>query len=473
MLTNRFQISKIRTAILALTSLALLFSIARSPHMLELQSEVKHWQEIHLPPSTLAVRSELCSTSERHFIGCYRAIRALLSLDELSHLTELVPHWNEENEALLRQKYYQHRKRAVINFVAIFNLLNREIRIHVPRKAESEAVAYALNRWLTAIDPHARLHPTSWDSEQAQGATQLVGGAGMRWKSLNGKIIVVKIRPGSAAQQNGVLVGDQILALDGVDFQLASHQRKRYLQLGEGSEKITLTLLRNKRKIEVSLAPQPTFQSNVEFALDKSIANIRIHSFQPHNTCRETGRLLIKAELRGAKQIHLDLRDNPGGLVDEARCVAGLLLGSDWRFAELHPIPRALYLLPFTEASHKTRVLKTDRAQLTALPLSITVNHNTASAAEMLAAALQDHGRATIYGTRTFGKGTMQSAIHPWGRSDLSLHYSTHLIYRASGRPLHHQGVEPNKIDLEKVKSTVHLPREENFFPHFPSRRRA
>lgn len=90
--------------------------------------------------------------------------------------------------------------------------------------------------------------------------------------------------------------------------------------------------------------------------------------------------------------------------------------------------------------------LFTERDKVTDLPVQITINQKTASAAEMFAASLQDEQRATIIGTRSFGKGSMQSAFHPWDDPDLLLFKTTHLIERPSGKSLQFAGVTPECI---------------------------
>ncbi len=461
----------IRIAVLAITALILGCTSYFQKNQNKVPQADAYWQNVDLSPSILTVRAYLCTTSKENFIGCYRAAKALLSLEELSSLSKLLPNWNEDDEALLTRMYF--RSKHAINFPNVFGRLSYEIRVNIPRDAQNEAVAYALNRWLTSVDPHARLEPSKWESDQAYGALQIEGGVGFRWKTLRGKAVITKIRDGSPADKARVHTGDIILALDGVEFHRASPRRKHYLLMGDGSSPVNVTLLRGKNRFTVSLAPATYVGPNLEFAMDQGVANIRIHDFRSEYTCRDTGRLLLKAERLGAKMIHFDLRNNPGGAVEEALCVAGLLLGPNWKFAELRPIPHTLKLFPFVAKPLKRTTLYTDRGQLTMLPVFVSVNHNTASAAEMLAAALQDHGRAWIEGTRTYGKGTMQSEAHPWGRKDLSLHYSTHLIYRPTGLPLHHRGVEPDK-GMEKDKaSTSVLLREENFYPRFPSLRGA
>jgi carboxyl-terminal processing protease len=103
-------------------------------------------------------------------------------------------------------------------------------------------------------------------------------------------------------------------------------------------------------------------------------------------------------------------------------------------------------------------VLTTEKTRLTTLPLTVTINQNTASAAEMLTAALQDARRARIVGSRSFGKGSMQSVFHPWDDEKLYLTRTTHSIYSPSGKPIQFRGISPDVVTA-KVEGE-NFPRE-------------
>ncbi|NUM88966.1 MAG: hypothetical protein HUU37_07165, partial [Bdellovibrionales bacterium] len=192
---------------------------------------------------------------------------------------------------------------------------------------------------------------------------------------------------------------------------------------------------------------------NVEYAIEERQgqrrAVIGIHSFKPAGVCREVARLVLKAERRDAGSLVLDLRGNPGGRVEEARCLAGLFLGPDVRFATFRRVGLPHGLMPLTATRSLGPQVEhqfTDRGRITDLPVDILVDRNTASSAEILSAALQDHGRARLLGERTFGKGTMQSAFHPWEREDLYLHLTTHRVFTPLGRALQGEGVRPDLL---------------------------
>jgi carboxyl-terminal processing protease len=175
-----------------------------------------------------------------------------------------------------------------------------------------------------------------------------------------------------------------------------------------------------------------------------------VRSFAKENTCASVAAALKYFERSGVSGIALDLRDNPGGFVSQAVCVSGLLLGPDVLVAKFEHIPESdAGFIPGKsitgdQAFRKEFSVYTKEEQLTQKPLFVLVNQNTASASEIVAAALQDHGRAQVVGTRTFGKGSMQSAFQAWNDKELYLYRTTHLIVRPSGAGLQRDGVSPD-----------------------------
>jgi carboxyl-terminal processing protease len=169
-------------------------------------------------------------------------------------------------------------------------------------------------------------------------------------------------------------------------------------------------------------------------------AYVKIDSFLRPDTCREVRRELerqLKPTLNG---LILDLRDNAGGLIDQAVCVADLFLPSNELVLEIRQV----------SDTEKTERIRTRREPRSRVPMVTLVNAITGSASEVLAGALQDHGRSPIVGELTFGKGTVQT-VRPWrdSRSILEL-YTTARYYRPSGVGVQLIGIEPDVEVLEQ-----------------------
>jgi carboxyl-terminal processing protease len=154
---------------------------------------------------------------------------------------------------------------------------------------------------------------------------------------------------------------------------------------------------------------------------------------------QQVGRAIADLQKRGAQQLIFDLRDNGGGLVDEATKVAGDFL----------PAGKVVVT---TRGLHEPKdILKASGGNPTRLPLVVLVNGNTASASEIVTGALQDYRRATVIGTRTFGKGVVQTVLPLSGGASLKITIASYLT--PLGRNINHKGILPSIVVAQSPKS--------------------
>lgn len=334
-------------------------------------------------------------------------------------------------------------------------LARLKAKLRARKVSENEWVAGAFNAWLLAIDPHAKLAAADEADRRASADKIFVQGAGAKLRFHKGKVYVGYTMDGSAAERAGLRAGDRILSLNGKELgKMNETTRRRWLS--QTKSPYVLRVERDGVARTLEIRERRYYLANVEGRVVRNSRGlsegvVRVRSFDKEHTCADIRRALSAVQTEGVRSLRLDLRDNPGGLVREAQCAAGLFLGRGRTFARLKRVEttETQQLIPAVQAGSgygddAEAHLVTDGRQATQLPLVVEINQNSASAAEMLAAALQDNGRASVTGTRSFGKGSMQSVFHPWADERLYLTRTTHAIYRPSGSLLNLAGVTPD-----------------------------
>ncbi len=399
-----------------------------------------HWKKIHLPLSLLVARADSCLDSQAQFNGCIDALHSLQQWKQLGNLPGI--------PAL----HYGKTKRLKANpFPSLFSQFQRAAMERVPLEEHAEITAHALNAWTQRLDPHARLEPNTFGTLELLSQNEPRStGLGIQIHHRDNRI--VQVLGNSPAARAGLRVGDKLTEINGTAMdRLDPHERRGFLQGAQ--EDFLVSVVRSGRKLQFRVTGRPVWLSNVEYALESARGRkrsvITVHSLKPAGVCQEVARLVLKAERRGVDHLILDLRGNPGGRVEEARCLAGIFLGPEVRVATVRRTALPHGLMPVTPARElgaPIEHLYTDRGKITDLPIDILVNGLTASSAEIFSAALQEHGRARVLGERTFGKGTMQTVFHPWDREDLHLHLTTHLVFTPLGRALQTEGVSPDVV---------------------------
>lgn len=234
--------------------------------------------------------------------------------------------------------------------------------------------------------------------------------------------------PGSPAAQAGILAGDLIVKVDGKDVKgITSDQATTLIQGADGT-KVTLTLQRGTQTFDVTLTRAEIQIPSVRSAFLGSILYIRIYSFGT-NTGADFSTVL-GADLKQAHGIVLDLRENPGGLVDAANDVVSDFVASGETY-ELHG-----------RGGSVERQNVNGNATAPTVPLVVIVDSNSASAAEITAGSLQVHKRAKLVGTVTFGKGSVQQDFELSDGADL--HLTIKRWYLPDGTTIDHKGLTPD-----------------------------
>jgi carboxyl-terminal processing protease len=314
-----------------------------------------------------------------------------------------------------------------------------------PEALDQQTQVYgAIKGLVESLDDPYTLFMTPQENSEFQEA--LMGdlqGIGAELEERDGQIIVVSPLKGSPAERARLYPEDVIVAVDGESIVAQSLRDVVRRIRGPRGTTVTLAVLRKglAEPLVLEIVREDIHVPSVESAVLETpqgrIATIALNQFGDASLS-ELRDALASALQQDVKGLVLDLRSNGGGYLTGAADIASLFLPPDQLVVSVHGRQGA-------REEHRTK----GEPLALELPMVILVNHGTASAAEILAGALQDAGRATLVGDRTFGKGSVQEIIHLPGGS--SLRVTTARWMTPSGRDIGHEGIEP---DL-KVGRTV------------------
>jgi len=324
---------------------------------------------------------------------------------------------------------------------------------------DRDLVENAVNGMLTGLDPHsAYLNPRNFRDMQVQTRGEF-GGLGIEVTQENGYIRVISPIDETPAARAGVKPGDFITMLNGTSTQGLTLQEAVEQMRGERGTSIRLTIRREgeQRPVEISITRDVIRPQVVRYRLEgNDVAYIRVTSFneQTDTNLRRAMTALRQQAGNNLKGVVLDLRNNPGGLLDQAVQVADDML-------EQGEIVSTRARRPEDAQRWNARA-----GDITGgLPIVVLVNGGSASASEIVAGALQDHRRAVVIGTRSFGKGSVQTVM-PLGGNNGAIRLTTARYYTPSGRSIQSTGIEP---DIE-VRAARQDPQTASATP--PSRER-
>ncbi|MGF7158454.1 carboxyl-terminal processing protease [Rhodoligotrophos appendicifer] len=325
---------------------------------------------------------------------------------------------------------------------------------YVEAPNEEELIDSAINGMLASLDPHSSYMNAERFREMQVQTRGEFGGLGIEVTMENGLVKVVYPIEDTPASRAGVKPNDLIIGIDGTDVQGLTLNEAVDMMRGPVNTTIKLQIQRQgaDKPLELQLKRDVIRIRAVRSEIEDDVGYIRVTSFNEQtqegleNAVRD-----IKAKLGSkAKGYILDLRNNPGGLLDGAISVSDSLLD------------RGEIVSTRGRNADETQRYNAQPGDLfDGKPVVILVNGGSASASEIVAGALQDHKRATIIGTKSFGKGSVQTII-PMG-SYGALRLTTARYFTPSGRSIQAQGIDPDiKVDqaipaeeADKVPSTT------------------
>ncbi|QIF00367.1 S41 family peptidase [Roseimicrobium sp. ORNL1] len=335
---------------------------------------------------------------------------------------------------------------------AQLELLTRAMEIIRQNYVNEKEVSYeklvegALEGMLRKLDPHCEYMGRSLFEEMQQEQRDTSEGVGITIALREGTLTIITVQENGPAAKAGVQPNDQIIRIGEVlTDSMSTMEAVQHLK-GKAGEAIRITVRRpgTKQFLDFNLVRQALHESSVRDAMllhDRlaspwKIGYARITEFT-QNTPKDLSNELDKLEKEGMQAFILDLRNNPGGLIDSAVGVCGeflppntVVVTTEGRVASQNPPP---YRTPPREGK-----------ALRKYPMAILINQGSASGSELVAGALQDLKRAIIVGTTSFGKGSVQTILPM--KNGAAMRLTTAKYYTPAHRTIHENGVEPNIV---------------------------
>ena len=363
------------------------------------------------------------------------ALRALLVLAVLAAGSTMVSLACSQSASAANSEIYRQ--------LDLFGEVLERVRSdYVEKPDDSKLIEAAINGMLMALDPHSSyLNPKQFRDMQVQTRGEF-GGLGLEVTMENGVVKVVAPIDDTPASKAGIMSGDLITALDKEQLQGLTLQEAVEKMRGPVNAPIMLTIVRKgvDDPFDVKMIRDVIHIKPVKYNTADDVGYIHITSFNEQTTAdlQKAVKDLKKEIGPKLKGYIIDLRNNPGGLLDQAISVSDAFLDEG-----------AIVLtkgrnLEETQRSNARPGDITDGHKLVVL-----INGGSASASEIVAGALQDHHRAIIVGTRSFGKGSVQTII-PLG-SNGALRLTTARYYTPSGRSIQAKGIEPEVVVEEEL----------------------
>lgn len=322
------------------------------------------------------------------------------------------------------------------------DVLERVRRDYVEPADEKTLIENAINGMLSSLDPHSSyMNPKTYKDMQVQTKGEF-GGLGIEVTMENGVIKVVSPIDDTPAAKAGIQAGDLIFALDGQPVQGLTLQEAVEKMRGKVGTSIKISVRRASAKdpFDVTLTRDTIKVRSVRFRLEGDVGYIRVTSFTEQSTSGVLDAVeKIKKEAGNKlKGYVLDLRNNPGGLLDQSIAMSDAFLDK----GEIVSVKARK-----SEDVQRWNAKPGDVAN--GLPIVVLINGGSASASEIVAGALQDHRRAIVLGTRSFGKGSVQTIMQVTGGGAIRL--TTALYFTPSGRSIQKEGIKPD-IEVEQAK---------------------
>ena len=397
---------------------------------------------------------------------CFSAsvVSVALALSAISPLTQAVAQPADSSKTIIEAK-----GRLPLNDLRAFTeVLQRIKSAYIEPIDDKTLLENAIRGMLDNLDPHsAYLEQEDFKSLEESTSGEF-GGIGIEISADDGLIKIITPIDNSPAKKAGIKAGDIIIKLDDTPLRGLGIKRSVDLMRGKIGEPIKITVIRAgiPQPLDITVIRNTIRVDSVRsYMLDKNLGYIRITQFQ-EDTGAEVEKTLQNMNRQGRLGgIILDLRNNPGGVFHASIDVADLFLDSGL-------IVYTKGRLANTNVNYRANAEKT----FTNIPVVVLINSGSASASEIVAGALQDHRRGVVVGTKSFGKGSVQTVYPLSTDSKRGLKLTTALYYTPNGRSIQAEGITPDitveELNVTKVQGQTGY-REQNLKNHLVQNKRS
>ena len=245
------------------------------------------------------------------------------------------------------------------------------------------------------------------------------------------RVLVYYPIPESPAEKAGIKSGDLIISVDGVEYTAKDFDRIASFIKGEAGTKVNLVIERDGERMSFNLTRERITTNPITAKIfENNIGYLKVPSFD-EDTASSFKEKVQELQNKGAEKLIIDLRNNGGGIVDEAVDIADMLL------------EKGKTIISTVNNRDKKNVTYSKNEATITMPVIVLVNENSASASEILACSLQDNERAKLVGTKTYGKGIIQTLLSLTDGSGLKI--TTEQYYTPKGISIHKEGIKPDE----------------------------
>ena len=344
-------------------------------------------------------------------------------------------------------------KKEVYKYLNLFGEAFEKIKNnYVEDVTVKDLIESAIEGMLTSLDPHSTyLNTEELDELRVQTKGEF-GGLGIEVTLENGVVKVISPIDDTPASKAGIMAGDMITHLDGEPVLGMTLSEAVGLMRGKVGSKIKLKVVRNENEnLDIEIVRAIIELKSVKSRIENEIGYIRVSSFN-QRVDDEIKKAIKKFKSDNDQLIGyiLDLRNNPGGLLDQAISVTDIFL------------EKGEIVSTRGRNDSDTNRYSAVKSDLTdGLPLVVLINQGSASASEIVAGALQDHKRAIIMGTKSFGKGSVQTIL-PSGEN-VAIKLTTAKYYTPSGKSIQQTGINPDiLVEQSELKPIITNSRKES-----------